>query len=430
METTLAHWMGQPAAHSRRTPSRRQIIAGAGTAALLSLLPLGCNSQSVKQSAVPPGTPVVRVLLLEGKSQVQLSATEVPSVRVGSGTERSLDLPRGANVPVVCTAAGWHVGNTAFGTGDLLVIPAGDGSVSVDGHAFHGRYRFVARPGNKFDVINDVDVDGYVKGVLAKEMFSSWHDAAYRAQAIVARTYALYVARTTSPSQRYDLFADVRSQVYGGIAAESAKSRAAVDATRGTVVAYGPAGQERIFKAYFSACCGGVAQNAAYAFGDPPIEPLAERNVGPRCTESPKFSWPTVSMNKSEITRRLRVWGAHNNAPEATIGNVNRIDVLSANRFGRPASFRITDQRGYQYSLNCEDLRLALCTDATDGVKLPSSFFRPVNDPAAIRFTEGHGLGHGVGMCQYCAEHQAVAGVSHEQIVLQAFPKAVLVQAY
>ncbi|HZL35020.1 MAG TPA: SpoIID/LytB domain-containing protein [Tepidisphaeraceae bacterium] len=398
-------------------------------AILLSLLPLGCNhAQSIPESA--PGAPMVRVLVLENRPRVNLTASEAPSVHVGTGAAQPLDISPGAAIPVSLTALGWKLGAARLGFGQLTVEPASDGTVRVDGHAYRGRYRFIPRGGGTFDVVNDVDVDGYLMGVLPKEMYASWHKESYRALAVVARTYAVYVSRTNAAASGYDLFADTRSMMYGGMDAESAKSRAAVEATRGIVLAYGAPGQEKIFKAYYSSCCGGVTQDASDAFGEPPIEPLSEQNIGPRCTESPYFNWPTVTISRTELTRRIRLWGAHNNAPEANIGPVLRIDILSSNHFGRPASFIITDTRGYQYRLNCEDTRLAINTDANGGATLPSSFCRPVNSATDIRFTQGHGYGHGVGLCQWCTQHEAIAGVPYRQIVLSAFPKAVLLKAY
>jgi stage II sporulation protein D len=395
----------------------------------LSFLPSGCG-QNQNHAIAPAGAPIVRVLLLDNRPRVDLTATASPTLRVGAGQPRRLDFPRGTAIPVFYTNAGWKVGDSVLGPGELTIEPEVDGSVAVNARAFRGRYRFVPRGGGKFDVINDVDVDAYLKSVVSKELFWNWHDEAYRAQAIVARTYALYVSRTASEGTNFDLFSDTRSQVYGGISAETAKSRSAVDATRGMVVAYGPPGQEKIFKAYFSSCCGGVTQSAAAAFGDPPSVPLSEQNIGPRCAESPRFNWVPVVMTKREITRRMRLWGAMNNQPEKGIGDVARVDIRTNNRFGRPTSFLVTDARGYRYSVPCEDFRHALNTDATDGVTLPSSFFQPVTEPTSIRFANGHGFGHGAGLCQWCAQHQATAGVSHEQIVLGAFPHSTLVQAY
>ena len=300
----------------------------------------------------------------------------------------------------------------------------------MDGHAFRGHYRFLPKANGKFDVINDVDVDGYLMGVLAEELLKNWHDEAYRAQAIVARTYALYEAGSATSAARYDLFADTHSQMYTGIDGETSKSRSAVEATRGMVVAYGPPGQERIFKAYYSSCCGGVSQTAASAFDEPNVDTLIDRNVGQRCSASSKFSWPTIVISKAEITRRLRAWGASVNAPEKDIADVVRVDVGTANEFGRPSSFYITDVRGMRYRLCSEDFRHAMNTDTGSSPKLPSTFCRPVNDATSVRFTDGHGLGHGVGMCQWCAEAQAAAGVSHEQIVIDAFPKSVIVRVF
>src|SRR4029453_17087778 len=98
--------------------------------------------------------------------------------------------------------------------------------------------RFVPGGNGSFDVVNDVDIDGYLKSVVSKELLRHWHDEAYRAQAIVARTYALYEVAGSEGRGRWDLNDDVRSQVYGGITAESAKSRDAVDATAGVVLAH------------------------------------------------------------------------------------------------------------------------------------------------------------------------------------------------
>src|SRR5436305_902645 len=81
---------------------------------------------------------------------------------------------------------------------------------------------------------------------------------AHRPQAIVARTYALYEAAGTEGRGHFDLNDDVRSQVYGGIPAESSKSREAVDATAGVVLAHKTDRGYKVFKAYFSSCCGGI----------------------------------------------------------------------------------------------------------------------------------------------------------------------------
>ena len=196
------------------------------------------------------------------------------------------------------------------------------------------------------------------------------------------------------------------------------------------VVAYGDTGRERIFKAYFSSCCGGISQSATDAFGDDYIPPLGDQNVQSLCSASTKFNWGPVVVRKDELTRRFRIFGARRERPEKAMAAVSRIDIQGVNRWGRPTRFIVTDAKGARYSWNSEEIRWAVNTDATKDTTLPSGFFKVINDQDQVRFVEGHGFGHGVGMCQWCSEARAELGMRHEDIVLAAFQKARLVRAY
>ena len=84
--------------------------------------------------------------------------------------------------------------------------------------------------------MNHVGLEDYLAGVVPMEMPADWNPQAYRAQAVAARTYALYDIQSRPPSARsWDVYDDTRSQVYGGLGAESDKSRAAVADTAGVV---------------------------------------------------------------------------------------------------------------------------------------------------------------------------------------------------
>ena len=76
--------------------------------------------------------------------------------------------------------------------------------------------------------MNTVGIEAYLKGVVSSEMPSSWPAEALKAQAVAARSYAL---ANLAKGRAYDLYSDVRSQVYGGMAAEAPSTNAAVDAT-------------------------------------------------------------------------------------------------------------------------------------------------------------------------------------------------------
>jgi stage II sporulation protein D len=362
---------------------------------------------------------------------VTVASTEPALYRVGNEPAgRRLALPS-AGAPISLQRGGWKIGNMALPAGELVIQPVTVGSVSINNQQYRGRYRLVPVSADTFDVINDVDVEGYLKSVVPKELPRNWNEETFKAQAVVARTYVLYECKTAPQGRYWDVYDDQRSQMYGGMAAESAKSREAVDSTSGVVVAYGPPGQERIFHAYYSSCCGGVTQSVTDAFPrETYIEPLSDQYNGSLCNASPRFNWGPVVVRKDELTRLFRLFGQRRNGPEKNMALVARIQIDAVNRFGRPVRFRVVDVKGNQYSWSGEEIRWAVNTDAPAGQRLYSSFFKLIDEPEAVHFVEGHGLGHGVGMCQWCAERRAEEGMRHEDIVLSAFPRARLIRAY
>jgi stage II sporulation protein D len=132
-------------------------------------------------------------------------------------------------------------------------------------------------------------------------------------------------------------------------------------------------------------------------------------------------------LPKAELTRRLRQWGKNRDHPLKDMAELVSIDVWSANQFGRSTRFVVTDARGTQTALAAEEMRWAV---NTGGVVLKSAFMKPINEGDFVRFAEGHGFGHGVGLCQWCAQSQAEEGVRGEEIVLRSFPGSKLVRAY
>jgi stage II sporulation protein D len=166
--------------------------------------------------------------------------------------------------------------------------------------------------------------------------------------------------------------------------------------------------------------------------------PLSEQYRGPCCNASKYFNWGPITVTKTELTRRFHLWAQHQSEiegrpiPELRMAAIYRLDIQSVNRYGRPNRVLLTDVRGTQYSLAAEELRGAVNTDAAAGSTLPSSFCKINGDPNlnAVTFYDGHGFGHGVGMCQWCAEAHAEAGLPYQQILFRAYPSTKLVRAY
>jgi stage II sporulation protein D len=133
-----------------------------------------------------------------------------------------------------------------------------------------GTYRgsLEVRPSSTgLDAINVVELEDYVRGVISRESPSSWPPEALKAQAVAARSYVL---STAAHGSTFDVFDDSRSQAYGGVVAETAKTDQAVAATRLQVVLY--AGQ--VAQTFFFSTSGGHTENNEFSslgFGQPPI---------------------------------------------------------------------------------------------------------------------------------------------------------------
>jgi stage II sporulation protein D len=409
-------------------------ISLAGLLLALLLLPFGCTEDTSNQP-IAAESPRIRVLLVEDSDHVNLTA-DSPSVELDS-KPLGVAFPPGLMVAAVLRPDGWHFGREIFRTGEITLKPVRS-EIAVNGVEYRGDIRLVPTGAGYFNVINDVDVEDYLAGVVTREMYPDWPIEAIKAQAVASRTYALYETHSMGVNRPFDVYCDQRSQVYGGMTGETGKSRAAVAQTQGLVLTYGP-GYGTIFKAYFSSCCGGVTQAASDAFpGEPYIPPLAEQDHGAASNGSKYFNWGPIVISKAELTRRFHIWAQRQSKEvgrpiaELNMAAVYRIDVQQMNRYGRPNRVVITDTRGVQYSWPAEQLRTAVNTDAPTGSTLPSSYCKINGDPktSSVTFFEGHGFGHGVGMCQWTAEARAVAGQNFAQILIDAYPQAKLVRAY
>lgn len=133
---------------------------------------------------------------------------------------------------------GWHVvrdipGQAEFKGGAIrLYVPGGSA-------VYRGKLRSaVAGAGSARDTVNIVSVEQYLRGVVAAEMPASWSRAAVQAQAVAARTYAIFDRDTTNRGH-FDVWDTTRSQVYRGVAGEHPLSDAAIKATAGQIRTYG-----------------------------------------------------------------------------------------------------------------------------------------------------------------------------------------------
>ncbi len=175
---------------------------------------------------------------------------------------------------------------------------AGKGQVTIAGKPFRGALEVVPTESDagSLNEINALPVDQYVKGVIPNESPPSWPQAALRAQAVAARSFALTGA---VGGNGFDLYSDTRSQVYEGMSSETAATNEAAEATRGQVVMYGG----KIAETYFSACSGGQTESVQNVFYGPAV-PYLVGVPDPYDGACPLHNWK-LEFSGPEISSRL-----------------------------------------------------------------------------------------------------------------------------
>lgn len=210
---------------------------------------------------------------------------------------------------------------------------------------YRGGLRAIPSAG-RFDLVNVVGLENYLKGVVPREMPASWGDdapAALVAQAVAARSYVL---STMTPTTTYDLFDDDRSQVYGGVSAEDRRSTRAVVATRGTVLTY----DGDVITAFFFSTSGGRTEDVQNVFrGSGPRPYLV--SVPDRFDRlSPYHVWPDPpTFSAARLGRLLGLDG-----PVTSVG------ILERGVSPRVVEARVTTVSGRQTTFSGTSLRSKL----------------------------------------------------------------------
>ncbi len=137
--------------------------------------------------------------------------------------------------------------------------PVGSSILQLGARRYRGAIRMTPAA-NRFSAINVVDLEKYLPGVVPLEMPASWSPQALRAQVIAARSFAM----ATKRSGDFDMYADERSQMYGGVNAEDARTNAAVSTSAGLVATY----NGKVATTFFSSTSGGVTESAQNVFGN------------------------------------------------------------------------------------------------------------------------------------------------------------------
>ncbi|HLB73966.1 MAG TPA: SpoIID/LytB domain-containing protein [Sedimentisphaerales bacterium] len=370
--------------------------------------------------------PAVRVLLLKDAIACTVRLGSSFNVWVETASATGGDRKRhfegiDGEIEIELSGETISIGDKTFEGDEISIKPDSAAVFSLDGSDYRGTLRLVVNEdGGSFDVINDVDVESYLAGVVGAEMPDYWEGQALKAQAIAARTYCLYIKQRFGTGRHWDVSKTQAHQVYRGVEGESTPIRSAVNQTKGKVLVcnQGKDG-EGIFPAYYSSACGGHTENSEHVFGDS-FAPLVGVEC-PYCVDvaRPKYYfWPTARFDCEEVNERLM-----SNYPSLKhLGKITDIIASEQTDYGtyhRLTRIKLLGSTGKSDSLRAEDLRLTI---DRSGRILKSTICEISKSEGQWVFRFGRGFGHGVGMCQCGAQAMARQGKTAEQILEYYYP--------
>lgn len=304
------------------------------------------------------------------------------------------------------TEKGIQIGDEHFPYPKVRIYPSKDITLFAkgEGRRYRGVVDFVRTDKEKLVIVNWVDLEDYIRGVLYHEASHRWPLEALKVQAVASRTYAVYQMKVNA-RQPYDVTSDIYSQVYGGRSAERYRTNIAVQRTAGQIMM----DRGKVLPTYFSSCCGGHTEDVSYLWNHKDILPLR----GVRCNfciDSPHYQW--------KKNYRLKDFQDLLNKHGHEIGTIQNIRVAKRNPSGRVVELEITDTDGKVLAISGKDFRSIVGANT-----LKSNRYR-VDMKGYYCDLVGQGWGHGVGMCQWGAYGMARQRYSYDAILKYYYPGA------
>lgn len=270
---------------------------------------------------------------------------------------------------------------------------------------FNGKI-LVEADDTELKIVNQLPLEEYLPGVVGGELETQWSEA-MKAQAIVARTYAL---KSRGAHGKYDFCDLTHCQDYRGMDGETSRSREAVKQTAGLVLVY----KNKLADVWYHSTCGGRTSPPDPVWGgcllaDAPY--LKGVDDGENCSASQHYRW-AASFTPAQI-RQLEI--------EALDGALLDMTITETTRIGQVKSIELKTTAGTRVMSGYEFYRLVGNTLGWNMVKSVTFTIGKKNGRYII---SGRGLGHGIGFCQWGAKGQAAGGRKFARIIKFYFPGA------
>ena len=356
------------------------------------------RGRTKEETAIPLPSPVLQVsgttisvLIKDKPADVVLDSETHLKI---SGPKSDQDIPIRDNVARFSSDGHFlAVNGESIGVTRCRAASAGE-TIRVDGRRFRGSVT-LAVEGKGLRVINHLPIEQYLYGVVPREMPSAWPREALMAQAVAARTYALYI-RSKSKDKDYHVVATTASQVYGGYDSEVAASNEAVDLTRGQVITH----DGKLIIAYFHSNSGGYTEDSSNVWSAdlPYLKGIPDRYS----QDTPGGNWDCV-LTPDDLRDRLNRYGLH-------VGWVRKLETLGKSPAGRALKIRVITDSG-DFVLKSNAFRIKVGATRLKSLLMDMEV---QEDGLVLR---GRGYGHGVGMSQWGARKMAQEGRDYQEIL-------------
>jgi stage II sporulation protein D len=343
---------------------------------------------------------------------IRIALTEGDSATLASVQPMTLMLADGNNKTVGTSAR-----LTAEQIGNETAKVTSNSPIRVDGRTYRGVMLLIPDAGG-LRIVNEVPIEEYLYSVVASEVSPSWPIEALKAQAVAARTYAYYhVVHPRSPG-KFDLFDDIRSQVYGGYAKEHARVREAVDGTKGQILTSGG----HVVLAYFTSNNGGTSADPEFVFGT--ALPYLKANADEYSPAQPLGKW-TRKFSIAAIEEALRRAGYD-------VSTIRGITPLKTCPSGRLVELMIEHTKG-RLKLNTRAQFRRAINQYVQPMQQPENLpeiLMNININGDSIEMSGGGWGHGVGLSQYGAKGMAEKGIAYSRILTTYYVNTQLTTIY
>jgi stage II sporulation protein D len=249
-------------------------------------------------------------------------------------------------------------------------------------------------------LVNELPLEEYLVGLINCEISSLWPVEAVKAQAVIARSYAIY-QKDARRGALYHLESSVMDQVYAGADIEDSRAARAVEETAGEVLTYSGA----VIQAFYHSNCGGHTESSRNVWGSdlPYLQGVACRY----CLTTPSARWETtLSLERIELLLKAAGYKA---------AGLRGIRVGARNRSGRLQDIIAVTSKG-DLAIPAVAFRKAIGYSV-----IKSTNFTIMSRGDDLIFS-GMGNGHGVGLCQWGAKQRAADGFNYREILFYYYP--------